>query len=46
MKKIYMKPDMMVVELRSRQRLLTGSDVNGRKVYDDEYAASEEYETL
>lgn len=45
MKKIYMKPDMMVVELRSRQRLLTGSDVRGRDVYDED-DASEEYETL
>ena len=44
MKKIYMKPDMMVVELRSRQRLLTGSDVRGRDVYEEK--ASEEYETL
>ena len=44
MKKIYMKPDMMVVELRSHQPLLTGSDVKGRDVYEED--ASKEYETL
>ncbi len=44
MKKIYMKPDMMVVELRSHQPLLAGSDVRGRDVRDGD--ASKEYETL
>jgi len=45
MKKIYMKPDMMVVELRSHQPLLAGSDPEGSKVYKDKIA-SEEYESI
>jgi len=37
MKKIYMKPDMMVVELRSHQPLLTGSGPDrGGKVYEED----------
>lgn len=44
MKKIYMKPDMMVVELRSHQPLLTGSDAKGRDVHEED--ASEGYEIL
>lgn len=43
MKKNYMKPDMKVVELKSRQMLLAGSAV-GTTVY-DKYAVEDE-ETL
>lgn len=44
MKKNYMKPDMKVVELKSRQMLLAGSAV-GTRVYNDSYADEDE-ETL
>lgn len=43
MKKNYMKPDMKVVELKSRQMLLAGSAV-GTRVYDS--YADEDEETL
>lgn len=43
MKKNYMKPNMKVVELKSRQMLLVGSAV-GTRVYDS--YADEDEETL
>ncbi len=43
MKKNYMKPDMKVVELKSRQMLLAGS-LPGTNVYDED--ADDDYETL
>ena len=43
MKKNYMKPDMKVVELKSRQMLLAGS-ADGTRVYDS--YADENEETL
>ena len=46
MKKNYMKPNMKVVELKSRQMLLAGSAV-GTKVYSGSgYYADEDEETL
>lgn len=45
MKKKYVKPEIVIVQLHSRQQLLTGSvEVRGRSVY-DEYA-NENDETL
>ena len=45
MKKNYMKPDMKVVALKCRQRLLTGSDPDGTRIYRNRHA-DENYETL
>lgn len=39
MKRIYIKPDMQVVELKTRNHLLVGSDVN---VYRTRYREEEE----
>lgn len=38
MKKRYVSPGVIMLELRSEQQMLTGSNVTGTQVFHDEYA--------